>query len=117
MTNSVQHQPTEAETPVTLINAYSVPMTQGDLFLERWRANAGFMTGAPGMIRVRMYRATSERAEITFVNVAEWRSQAAFDAARQNAEWQAGVRAVLQDPELQVTTRPMVYHLVADLAA
>jgi heme-degrading monooxygenase HmoA len=111
----VEHQPAEVDTPVTLINAFSVPMAQGERFLERWRANAQFMADTPGLIRARMFRAVSDQAEITFCNVADWASGTAFDAARRNPEWRASIQRLLDDPELDVVARPMVYQVAIDV--
>ncbi|MEQ0563462.1 antibiotic biosynthesis monooxygenase family protein [Amycolatopsis sp. NEAU-NG30] len=114
MTNPVGHTQAGVDTPVTLINAFSVPLSQGDRFLSRWQENASFMVGAPGFRRARMYRAMSERAEITFVNVAEWEAGTALDEARRNPQWQASVQRVLEDPELDVVARPMVYEVAVE---
>jgi heme-degrading monooxygenase HmoA len=101
---------------VTLINAFSVPMTQEARFLSRWKDNARFMATAPGFIRARMLRAVSEKAALTYINVAEWESGTALDEARRNPEWQASIQRMNDDPELDVTARPMPYRTVIDVA-
>lgn len=110
------HVPAGVDSPVVLINAFSVPLSQADRFLSRWKDNARFMAAADGFIRARMCQAISDRAELTFVNVAEWVSGTALDAARTNPEWLASVRRLQEDPELDVTARPMVYQVVVDAA-
>ncbi|MGI5126247.1 antibiotic biosynthesis monooxygenase family protein [Pseudonocardia sp. CA-107938] len=115
MTRPEQHPVAGVDTPITLINAISVPMAQGDRFLRRWRGNAQHMADAPGLIRARMFRAFSDDAEITFCNVAEWTSGLAFDAAHRNPEWRAAVRRLLDDPELDVVARPMVYDVAVEV--
>ena len=115
MTHPVEHQQAGVDTPVTLINAFSVPLEQGERFLERWQANASFMARSPGLVRARMFRALSDRAEITFVNVADWETGTALDAARSNPEWRASIQRLMDDPELDVTPRPMVYELAVDV--
>ncbi len=116
MTNPVGHTLAGVDTPVTLINAFSVPMTQEERFLSRWKDNANLMIGAPGFLRARMFRALSDRAELTYVNVAEWSAGTALDEARRNPEWQASIKRVLDDPELDVVARPMVYEAAIDAA-
>ncbi|WP_280336117.1 antibiotic biosynthesis monooxygenase family protein [Nocardia wallacei] len=101
---------------MTLINAFSLPMSQKDRFLDRWKDNARWMASAPGFIQARMLQAVSDNAELTFVNVAEWRSGAALDAARTNSQWQQSIRRLIDDPELDVTARPMVYRTAIDVA-
>jgi quinol monooxygenase YgiN len=104
------------ETPVTLINAFSVPMSQQDRFLDRWKENARWMAAAPGFLRARMMRAVSDQAEITFINVAEWESGLALDEARRNPGWLASARKMMEDPELTVIARPMPYQVLLDIA-
>ncbi|WP_280337336.1 antibiotic biosynthesis monooxygenase family protein [Nocardia wallacei] len=110
------HTAAGTDQPVTLINAFSLPMSQKDRFLDRWKDNARWMASAPGFIQARMLQAVSDNAELTFVNVAEWRSGAALDAARTNSQWQQSIRRLIDDPELDVTARPMVYRTAIDVA-
>ncbi|WP_232668413.1 antibiotic biosynthesis monooxygenase family protein [Pseudonocardia sp. TRM90224] len=111
MTRSVNIKPAGVEGPITLVNAISVPMSQGERFLQRWRANAQHMADAPGLIKARMMRAVHDEAEITFVNVADWASGPEFDAAHRNPGWLAAVQALLDDPQLDVVARPMAYQV------
>jgi heme-degrading monooxygenase HmoA len=68
--------------PVTLINAFTVPPEESERFLHRWKDNARIMAGQPGFIRARMYRSLVDDVELRFINVAEWGSGKALDAAR-----------------------------------
>ncbi|MEU2175805.1 antibiotic biosynthesis monooxygenase family protein [Nocardia sp. NPDC019219] len=101
---------------MTLINAFSVPMSQKDRFLDRWKDNARCMASAPGFIQARMLQAVSDQAELTFVNVAEWESGTALDAARTDPQWQQSIRRMIDDPDLDVIARPMVYRSAIDVA-
>ncbi|MCC3332093.1 antibiotic biosynthesis monooxygenase family protein [Nocardia abscessus] len=114
MTLPVGHTTAVTDQPVTLVNAFSVPMSQKDRFLSRWKDNARCMTSAPGFIRARMLQAVNDKAELTFINVAEWESGTALDAARTNPEWQQTIQRMNDDPELDVTARPMVYRTAID---
>ncbi|MET8872229.1 antibiotic biosynthesis monooxygenase family protein [Nocardia sp. NPDC004604] len=116
MTLPTGHTASGTEQPVTLINAFSVPMSQKDRFLSRWKDNARCMASAPGFIRARMLQAVSGNAELTFINVAEWASGTALDAARTDPEWQQSIQRMNNDPELDVTARPMVYRTAIDVA-
>jgi hypothetical protein len=109
------HTAAGVSTPVTLINAFSVPMTQQDRFLSRWKDNARLMASAPGFVRARMLRAMSDQAELTFINVAEWETGAALDDARRDPEWLASIQRLVNDPELDAKARPMVYQSVIDV--
>jgi heme-degrading monooxygenase HmoA len=101
--------------PVTLINAFTVPPEESERFLHRWKDNARIMAGQPGFIRARMYRSLVDDVELRFINVAEWGSGKALDAARADPQWRASMRRVLDDPDLHVTPRPVVYQVAIDV--
>ncbi|WP_460727029.1 antibiotic biosynthesis monooxygenase family protein [Nocardia heshunensis] len=99
-------------TPVTMINAYSVPLEQSDRFLRMWRgSSARIMSEQPGFVRAVMHK-TIAGDELTFVDVAEWRSADALRTARANSEWRAAITTMLDDPELHVRARPGRYQVV-----
>ncbi|HEV7452440.1 MAG TPA: antibiotic biosynthesis monooxygenase family protein [Pseudonocardiaceae bacterium] len=101
--------------PVTLINAFTVPPEESDHFLRRWTDNARIMAGQPGFIRARMYRSLVDDVELRFINVGEWDSGKALDAARANPDWRASMQRVLDDPDLHITPRPVVYQVAIDV--
>ena len=104
-----------ANQPVTLINAFTVPLEESERFLHRWKDNARIMVDQPGFIRARMYRSLVDDAELSFINVAEWADKKALDEGRANPEFRASVQRVLDDPDLHVTPRPVVYQVAIDL--
>lgn len=101
--------------PVVLINAFTVPPKESERFLGRWNDNTEIMARQPGLVRVRMFRSLVDDVELRFVNVAEWESGTALDRARANPDWRASMRRVLEDPDLHVTPRPVVYQTVVDI--
>lgn len=101
--------------PVTLINAFTVPPEESERFLDRWKDNARIMAGQPGFVRARMYRSVMDDAELGFVNVAEWDSAKALEAATANPVWRDSVRRLLEDPGLHVIPRPVVYQVAVDV--
>lgn len=101
--------------PVTLINAFTVPPEESERFLDRWKDNARIMARQPGLIRARMFRSLVDEVELRFVNVAEWDSGKALDAARANPEWRSSMQRVLDDPDLHITARPVVYQVAIDV--
>ena len=101
--------------PVTLINAFTVPPQESERFLRRWADNARIMANQPGFIRARMYRSLVDDAELRFINVAEWNSGKALDAARANADWRTSMQRVLDDPDLHVIPRSVVYQVALDV--
>lgn len=101
--------------PVTLINAFTVPPEESDRFLRRWADNARIMASQPGFIRARMYRSLLDDVELRFINVGEWDSGKALDAARANPDWRASMQRVLDDPDLHIIPRPVVYQVALDV--
>ncbi|MGH3321640.1 MAG: antibiotic biosynthesis monooxygenase family protein [Streptosporangiaceae bacterium] len=101
--------------PVTLINAFTVPPQEAERFLYRWKDNARIMAARPGLIRARMYRSLADDAELRFINVAEWRNRKALDEATANPDFRASTRRLLDDPDLHVTPRPVMYQVAIDI--
>jgi heme-degrading monooxygenase HmoA len=101
--------------PVTMINAFTVPLAESDRFLQRWKDNVRVMARQPGFVRARMYRSLISECELRFINVAEWASGEALAQARKSSEWRAAVQQMLEDPKLHVTPRPGVYQLAVEV--
>jgi heme-degrading monooxygenase HmoA len=117
MTRPIPTTKAGVDTPVTLINAFSLPMALEEQFLSRWKDNARVMATAPGFIGARMMRAVNDQAELTFINVAEWESGTALDEAHLNPEWRASARRFLDDPLFaDAKVRPMAYQAVVTVA-
>src|SRR5262245_23479775 len=106
MSNQVPLNEASVDEPVTLINAFTVPLPESDRFLWRWKDNARIMAAQPGFIRARMYKSLIKDAELRFINMAEWSSGKALAKARANPEFLASVQRLIADPELHVTSRP-----------
>ena len=67
---------------VVLINPFEVPADQADAeFLADWQAAADYMRTQPGFVRTRLHRSLRPDARFRYVNVAEWTSPEAFQAA------------------------------------
>lgn len=117
MTRPIPTTKAGVDTPVTLINAFSLPMALEEQFLARWKDNARVMATAPGFIGARMMRALNDQAELTFINVAEWESGTALDEAHLNPEWRASARRFLDDPLFaDAKVRPVAYQAVITVA-
>jgi heme-degrading monooxygenase HmoA len=101
--------------PVVLINAFTVPPEESERFLDRWKDNARIMARQPGFIRARMFQSLVDDVELRFINLAEWDSGKALDQARANPEWRASMQRILDDPDLHITPRPVVYQAILDV--
>jgi heme-degrading monooxygenase HmoA len=76
--------------PVILINPFEVPEgTRDDEFLAGWDRAAEYMRKQPGFVATRLHRALTDDARFRFVNVAEWDSPQAFQAAFSTEEFRA----------------------------
>jgi heme-degrading monooxygenase HmoA len=97
---------------VTFINIFEVPVEQIDTFIEHWRELAKIMSTAPGFRDVRLHRALSPRTRFQIINVANWESPQAWEAAVANPEFQDGLRALAKDTEVQISANPALYQVV-----
>jgi heme-degrading monooxygenase HmoA len=73
---------------VILINPFEVSArTNDDEFLRGWERAAEYMRRQPGFVSTRLHRALSPDARFGFVNLAEWESPQAFQAAVSSEEF------------------------------
>ena len=67
---------------VILINPFELPDGADDeQFLSGWQRAADYMSRQPGFVSTRLHRALAPDARFRFINVAEWDSPQAFQAA------------------------------------
>jgi heme-degrading monooxygenase HmoA len=77
-------------TNFVLINPFEVSEDiDDDQFMEGWGRAADYMRARPGFVSTRLHRAVSPNPRFRFVNVAEWESPQAFQAAVTSPEFQA----------------------------
>jgi len=98
---------------VTFINIFEVPVEQIDTFIAHWRGLAKIMSTAPGFRNARLHRAFSSQTRFQIINVANWESPQAWEAATANPEFQDGLRALAHDAEVQFSANPALYEVVA----
>ena len=72
---------------VILINPFDVPEHAEAEFLQGWERAAEYMRRQPGFANTRLHRALTPDARFRFVNVAEWASPQAFQAAVTSEEF------------------------------
>jgi heme-degrading monooxygenase HmoA len=102
----------EAAGAVTFINVFEVPVEQIDTFIAHWRELAKIMSTAPGFRNARLHRALSSQTRFQIINVANWESPQAWEAATANPEFQDGLRALAEDAEVQFSANPALYQVV-----
>ncbi len=101
--------------PVIVINGFTVPVQESGRFLERWREDARVMARQRGMVRARMHRSLIDDAQPRFVNVAEWESREALDAALAIPEFSGSTQRLVDDPGLHVTPHPLLYEVALEV--
>jgi len=67
--------------PVVLINPFEVPEGKDEAFLAEWEAAKAFLEQQPGSIATRLHRSLVPNARFRFINVVEWATVEAFQAA------------------------------------
>ena len=67
---------------IVLINPFEVPREQtDDEFIAAWERAAEYLRSQRGFVSTRLHRAVSPDPRFRFINVAEWESPQAFQAA------------------------------------
>ena len=101
--------------PITLINVFEIQEDDVEGFVQEWRERAEFMGRQPGFRSLRLHRALSADARFQLVNVAEWDSAEALQAATaQDFFQQSAQRSVRQ---FDVAANPAVYRVVIEATA
>ena len=91
---------------VVLINAFEVPAGQDEGFLRGWEAARDFLQRQPGYVSTRLHQSLDPSARFRFINVAEWVSPAAFQAAMNQPEFATMRQA------MPFASYPSLYHVV-----
>ena len=89
--------------PLILINPFVVPAGSEDDAIAMWMQARDFLQTQPGYISTKLHRSLSPDATFALINVAEWESMEAFQAAT-TAMRQSGtiprIEGVNGDPQL-----------------
>lgn len=72
---------------VVLINAFEVPESSDEAFLEAWERSRAFLSTQEGYLSTHLHRSLRPDADFRFVNVARWESAKAFGAATSQPEF------------------------------
>jgi len=93
---------------VTLINCFEIPTGSEDEFFGLWQQVNAYMRTKPGYLGHKLHRALAPDASFRFVNVAQWASEADFQAAHD-----AGFRALVGQPAWKAFPHhPFLYKVV-----
>jgi heme-degrading monooxygenase HmoA len=108
------NQPAESG-PITLINVFEIGPDDVDLFLQEWQRRAHFLRRQPGFRSLRLHRAVNADSRFQVVNVAEWDSAEALQAATAQDFFQQSAQRSVQ--EFAVTAHPAIYRVVIEATA
>lgn len=101
--------------PITLINVFEIRADDVEKFLQEWRERAQFMGRQPGFRSLRLHRALNPQSRFQLVNVAEWDSAEALQAATAQDSFQQSAHRSIQ--EFAVTAHPAIYRIVIEATA
>jgi heme oxygenase (mycobilin-producing) len=101
--------------PITLINVFEIRLEDVEPFLRDWQKRAEFMARQPGFRSLRLHRALSVDARFQLVNVAEWDSAEALQAATAQQDFQRSAQRSMR--EFKMTAHPGVYRVVLEATA
>jgi heme-degrading monooxygenase HmoA len=98
--------------PVTLINVFEIRADDVDLFLQEWQQRAQFLSSQPGFRSLRLHRALNPDSQFQLVNVAEWDSAEALDAATAQDFFRQSTQRSMHD--VAVAAHPAIYRVVIE---
>ena len=107
--------PESDDGPVTFINVFEIDPAQIDDFIVGWKQRGEIMRRQPGFRSFHLHRALSADAPYQLVNVAQWDSVEALQAAAQTEEFQASIREAAT--RFHPVAHPGVYTTVRAVSA
>jgi heme-degrading monooxygenase HmoA len=98
---------------VTLINCFEVPAGREEEFFAGYQKVNAYMRAKKGYVSNKMHRSLAPDAKFRFVNVVQWESREACEAAHD-----AGFRELISQPQLSgIRSTPALYEVVHDAKA
>ena len=98
--------------PITLINVFEIRRDDVEQFLQEWRERAQFLGRQPGFRSLRLHQALSLDSRFQLVNVAEWDSAQALDAATAHDYFKQSAQRSIHD--FAVAANPALYRVVIE---
>ncbi len=95
---------------VTLINPFEVPQGREEDALKGWEAAAEHLRKQPGFISTELHEAIAPGAKFHFINVAQWESAQAFEAAVTSPEFRALTKGIVEN----FPHHPALYRVVRE---
>lgn len=95
--------------PVTLINVFEVPAGVLDEAVRYWEASRDVLVRQPGYLSTRLHQALLPGARFQLINVAQWESVEAFQAA--TARMRQEVRVT---PPAGLVPNPALFRVISE---
>ena len=101
--------------PITLINVFEIRPDNVEPLLKEWRERAEFLGRQPGFRSLRLHRALSPDSRFQLVNVAEWDTAEALQAATSQVFFQQSAQHSVH--EFAVAAHPAMYRVAIEATA
>ncbi len=98
---------TDSDSHVILINPFIVPSGKLEAAIELWEQGRDFLKTQPGYISTALHQSVQDDAQYRLINVAKWKSVAAFRAASEKMR-----QAAALTPVAGVTSAPSLYKVI-----
>jgi heme oxygenase (mycobilin-producing) len=95
--------------PIVLINSFTVPQPRDDAFHDIWLQTSSYFREQPGYRSLRLHRAITPDARYRWVNIAQWATEADYQAAHRTDEFR---RLVSQEGWDEFPNMPSLYQVV-----
>lgn len=95
--------------PVTLINVFEVPAGALDASIRSWEVARDFLQAQPGYLSTRLHQSLAPDARFQLVNVAQWESAEAFQAAMRRMQQELAV-----PPPAGLRFTPGLYRIIRE---
>jgi heme-degrading monooxygenase HmoA len=106
---------TATDGPVTFLNIFEIPREDVAAFTVGWRERIALVDGAPGFRGAQLLEAVSEDERFQLVNVTQWDSREAQQAATSTGALRASVASARTDDRQRATPNPGFYRVAASL--
>jgi heme-degrading monooxygenase HmoA len=106
---------TTTDGPVVFLNIFEIPREDVGAFTAGWRERIALVDGAPGFRGAQLLEAVSEDERFQLVNVTQWDSREAQQAATSAPALRASVASSRSDERQRATPNPGFYRVAARL--
>src|ERR1700744_2102684 len=107
--------PDPVDAPVTFLNIFEIPREDVDAFRAGWVERIRLVESAPGFRGAQLLEAVSDDERFQLINVTQWDSREAQQAATQTPQLQASAAGARRDDRQRATPNPGFYRVAASV--